>query len=163
LYTEIDLQKKQDPMRVLIQRVSESSVVVEGKEVASIGKGLLILLGIEVEDTDEDGQWLCQKVSNLRIFNDENGVMNRSVLDVEGELLVVSQFTLHASTKKGNRPSYIRAAKPDVSEPMYERFVQMLSLTAQRPVQKGVFGADMKVQLINDGPVTIWIDSKNRE
>jgi D-tyrosyl-tRNA(Tyr) deacylase len=150
-------------MRVLIQRVAESSVVVEGREVSSIGKGLLILLGIEAEDTEQDSQWLCKKISHLRIFNDENGVMNRSVLDVDGELLVVSQFTLHAGTKKGNRPSYIRAAKPDVSEPMYERFVQLLSLTAQRPVQKGVFGADMKVQLINDGPVTIWIDSKNRE
>ena len=150
-------------MRALIQRVREASVTIEGAVKSSIGEGLLILLGIENADTTEDIEWLCKKISNLRIFDDENGVMNRSVMDCNGELLVVSQFTLHASTKKGNRPSYLKAAKPDVAIPMYEKFVEQLSITAERVVQTGEFGADMKVALLNDGPVTIWIDSQNKE
>lgn len=150
-------------MRVVIQRVSEAGVTIDGQVKSEIGKGLLILLGVEDADTEEDIDWLCRKISKLRIFNDENGVMNLSVQDVAGELLVISQFTLHAGTKKGNRPSYIRAAKPDVAVPMYELFVEKLRETSQRPVGEGVFGADMKVGLINDGPVTIIIDSKNKE
>lgn len=150
-------------MRVLLQRVSQASVKIEGNVKSSIQAGLLILLGIEPEDNETDITWLCQKISKLRIFDDQDGVMNKSVMDVDGELLVVSQFTLHASTKKGNRPSYIKAAKPDLAIPLYEQFVQQLSLTALRPVQTGEFGADMKVSLINDGPVTIWIDSKQKE
>ena len=150
-------------MRVVIQRVSEASVAIDGKIKSSIGWGLLILLGIEDADTEEDIRWLCKKISNLRIFNDENGVMNCSVQDVNGELLAVSQFTLHASTKKGNRPSYIRASKPDFAIPMYEKFVSELAEASGRPVGTGEFGADMKVRLLNDGPVTIIIDSKTRE
>lgn len=150
-------------MRVVIQRVSEAGVTIDGQVKSEIGKGLLILLGVEDADTEKDIDWLCRKISKLRIFNDENGVMNLSVQDVAGELLVISQFTLHAGTKKGNRPSYIRAAKPDVAVPMYELFVEKLRETSQRPVGEGVFGADMKVGLINDGPVTIIIDSKNKE
>lgn len=150
-------------MRTVIQRVSEASVTVEGEITGAIEHGLLILLGIEDADTTEDIEWLCRKIINLRIFNDEAGVMNRSVMDIDGGLLVVSQFTLHASTKKGNRPSYIRASKPDVAIPMYEQFVNILSLRAQRPVKTGRFGADMKVRLLNDGPVTIIMDSKNKE
>lgn len=150
-------------MRVLIQRAKEASVTIEGIVKSEIGQGLLILLGIENEDTDTDIEWLCQKITKLRIFNDGNGVMNKSVLDIKGGLLVVSQFTLHASTKKGNRPSYIKAAKPDVAIPLYETFVKCLEEIANCKVGTGVFGADMKVALINDGPVTIWIDSKNKE
>lgn len=150
-------------MRVVVQRVSEASVTIEGKVKSAIGTGLLILLGIEPEDTQEDIQWLCKKVSNLRIFNDENGVMNQSVVAVSGAIIVVSQFTLFASTKKGNRPSYIRAAKPPIAIPLYEAFVKELEQVSGLEVGTGAFGADMKVRLINDGPVTILIDSKNKE
>lgn len=150
-------------MRIVIQRVSEASVTIDDKVKSSIGKGLLILLGIEDSDTDEDIKWLCQKIVNLRIFPDENGVMNKSILESEGAILVVSQFTLHASTKKGNRPSYIRASKPDFAVPMYEKFVKQLEIDLGKTIQTGTFGTDMKVALINDGPVTIVIDSKNKE
>lgn len=150
-------------MRLVIQRVSEASVTIDGAIKSSIGPGLLILQGIEDADTQEDIDWLCKKVSNLRIFGDENGVMNLSVKDTGGELLVVSQFTLHASTKKGNRPSYIKASKPDFAIPMYEQFVKTLEFNSGIKVQTGEFGADMKVQLVNDGPVTIIIDSKIKE
>lgn len=150
-------------MRVVIQRVSKASVVINKKEVASIGNGLLILLGIVNEDNQEDIDWLCNKIANLRIFPDENNVMNVSLLDSRGDVILVSQFTLHASTKKGNRPSYIRAAKPDVAIPLYENFIEKLQTQLGKPIQTGEFGADMKVQLVNDGPVTIIIDSKNRE
>lgn len=150
-------------MRLVIQRVSEASVTIEGQIKSAIESGLLILVGIEDADTAEDIEWLCNKVVNLRIFPDENGVMNRSVLEAQGGLLVVSQFTLHASTKKGNRPSYIRASKPDFAIPMYEAFVKKLEALAGIPVGTGEFGADMKVRLLNDGPVTILIDSKNKE
>ena len=150
-------------MRVVIQRVSEASVTIEGKVHAAIEKGLLVLLGIEDADTQEDIEWLCKKISNLRIFNDDNGVMNCSVIDIDGEIIVVSQFTLHASTKKGNRPSYIRASKPDFAIPMYEKFVDKLSMVTGIKVQTGAFGADMKVRLLNDGPVTIIIDSKMKD
>lgn len=150
-------------MRIVIQRVSESSVMIDQKVKSSIGKGLLILLGIEDSDTDEDSKWLCQKIVNLRIFPDENGVMNKSILENGGDILVVSQFTLHASTKKGNRPSYIKASKPDFAIPMYEKFVRQLENDLGKPIGTGEFGADMKVTLINDGPVTILIDSRNKE
>ncbi|MEM6379532.1 MAG: D-aminoacyl-tRNA deacylase [Bacteroidota bacterium] len=150
-------------MRVVIQRVTEASVTIDGAVKSKIEKGLLILLGIEDADTSEDIQWLCKKISQLRIFNDENGVMNRSVQDVDGELMVVSQFTLFASTKKGNRPSYLRSAKPPVAIPKYEEFCEQLSLVAGRPVQTGTFGADMKVSLLNDGPVTILMDTKDKQ
>lgn len=150
-------------MRILIQRVRESSVVIDGKTKSSIGKGLLILVGIENSDSEEDIDFLTKKIINLRIFDDENGVMNKSVMDINGEIMVVSQFTLHASTKKGNRPSYIKAAKPDISIPLYEQFCEALSSIFGKSVQTGEFGADMKVALINDGPVTIWIDSKVKE
>ncbi len=150
-------------MRTVIQRVSEASVTIDGAMKSSIQAGLLILLGIEDEDNTEDIEWLCNKIANLRIFNDDQGVMNRSVIEINGELLVVSQFTLHASTKKGNRPSYLRASKPDIAIPLYEAFVQRLAIIAQRPVQTGEFGADMKVRLLNDGPVTILMDTKNKE
>ena len=150
-------------MRVVIQRVSEASVTIDQKVKSSINTGLLVLLGIEDADSDEDIKWLCQKIVNLRIFPDENGVMNKSVLECGGEILVVSQFTLHASTKKGNRPSYIKASKPDFAIPMYEKFVKQLESDLGKTVQTGEFGADMKVALINDGPVTIIIDSKNKE
>ncbi len=150
-------------MRLLIQRVSEASVTIDGKVKSSIGKGLLVFLGIEDSDNEEDIDFLCKKTVNLRIFDDENGVMNKSVLEIDGEILVISQFTLHASTKKGNRPSYIRAAKPEVSIPLYKQFCETLTSIFGKPVQTGEFGADMKVALINDGPVTIWMDSKNRE
>ena len=150
-------------MRVVIQRVSEASVTIEGQVKSSIGWGLLILLGVEDTDNQEDIQWLCAKISKLRIFNDEAGLMNLSVQDFGGELLVVSQFTLHASTKKGNRPSFIRAARPDFAIPMYEAFVKTLELESGLPVKTGVFGADMKVRLLNDGPVTIVMDSKTKE
>ncbi len=150
-------------MKIVIQRVLESSVTIDNQIKSSINKGLLVLLGIEDADTDEDIKWLCQKIVNLRIFSDENGVMNKSILESDGEILVVSQFTLHASTKKGNRPSYIKASKPDFAIPMYEKFVKQLEIDLQKTIQTGEFGADMKVALINDGPVTILIDSKNKE
>ncbi len=150
-------------MRIVIQRVSEASVEIEQKIVAQIHQGLLVLLGIEEEDTSDDINWLVSKIGNLRIFADENDVMNLSVKDCNGEIIVVSQFTLHALTKKGNRPSYIKAAKPDIAIPMYEKFVQQLETELGKKIQTGQFGADMKVRLLNDGPVTIIIDSKNRE
>ncbi len=150
-------------MRIVIQRVSEASVIIDKKIKSSIKTGLLVLLGIEDADTDQDIKWLCQKIANLRIFPDENAVMNKSVLECEGEILVVSQFTLHASTKKGNRPSYIKASKPDFAIPMYESFVRQLEIDLDKTIHTGTFGADMKVSLINDGPVTIIIDSKQKE
>lgn len=150
-------------MRIVIQRVTEASVTVEGTIIGSIGTGLLVLVGIEEVDTKQDIEWLSGKLVNLRIFEDEQGGMNKSVLDIEGEVLVVSQFTLHASTKKGNRPSYIKAAKPDFAIPMYEDFVAQVSRDLNKKVQTGKFGADMKVALLNDGPVTICIDSQNKE
>lgn len=150
-------------MRVVIQRVKRASVTVENEVVGSIGEGVLILLGIEAADTHEDIDWLCGKVARMRIFNDANGVMNVSLEESGREALVVSQFTLHASTKKGNRPSYIKVARPELAEPMYEQFKTKLSEILDKQVQSGVFGAMMDVELINDGPVTILIDSKNRE
>ena len=150
-------------MRAVIQRVSSASVTVDGKKISQIEKGLLILLGIENTDTKEDVEWLSRKVVNLRIFNDTDGVMNHSLLDSQGDAIVVSQFTLHASTKKGNRPSYIKAAKPDVAIPLYQKFILQLETDLNKKVGTGVFGADMKVELLNDGPVTILIDTKNRE
>lgn len=150
-------------MRVVIQRVAHASVTVESKVVAEIQKGLLVLVGIEDADTQEDMDWLVAKITQLRIFGDENEVMNLSIQDVGGDILVVSQFTLHAATKKGNRPSYIKAAKPDFAIPMYERFVKALELKLGKKVPTGIFGADMKVLLLNDGPVTIQMDSKNKE
>lgn len=150
-------------MRAVIQRVSEASVTIDGEVFSAIGPGLLILLGIEDADNQEDTDWLCRKIAALRIFNDIGGVMNLPVTEVGGELLVVSQFTLHASTKKGNRPSYIRASKPEVAVPLYEAFVKHLHAVSGLPVRTGVFGADMKVRLLNDGPVTIIMDTKNKE
>ena len=150
-------------MRTLIQRVQHASVTIDGQLKSQIGKGLLVLVGIEDRDTQEDIEWLCKKIANLRIFDDENGVMNRSVVETEGEVMVVSQFTLHASTKKGNRPSYIHASKPDIAIPMYEAFCAEMGLQIGKEVQTGTFGADMKVELVNDGPVTIWNDSQNKE
>jgi D-tyrosyl-tRNA(Tyr) deacylase len=150
-------------MRVLIQRASEASVKIDGEIHGEINQGLVVLLGIESEDTQDDINWLIRKLIALRIFNDEDGKMNDSIADVNGEFLVISQFTLHASTKKGNRPSYIKAARPEVAIPLYEEFIQILRKESNLKVATGEFGADMKVQLINDGPVTIWIDSKNRE
>ena len=150
-------------MRTVIQRVKYASVTIDGNLKSKIGKGLLILVGIEDRDTQEDIDWLCKKICALRIFDDENGVMNRSVTDIDGEILVVSQFTLHASTKKGNRPSYIKASKPDFAIPMYEKFCDEISINLGKQVQTGTFGADMKVELLNDGPVTILIDSQNKE
>lgn len=150
-------------MRTVIQRVKRASVRVGESVTASIGQGLLLLLGIEAADTEEDIQWLCRKVLGLRVFDDENGVMNRSIMDVGGEAIVVSQFTLHASYKKGNRPSWIRAAGHEHAVPMYERFVEVLSEGLGKPVGTGVFGAEMQVELINDGPVTICMDTKNKE
>ena len=150
-------------MRVVLQRVSQASVTVEGNKTAEIQKGLLVLVGIEDADTQEDIDWLVGKIIKMRIFGDENDVMNCSVQDVDGDIIVVSQFTLHASTKKGNRPSYIKASKPEFAIPMYENFVKSLEKDFGKKVQTGIFGADMKVSLLNDGPVTILIDSKNRE
>ena len=150
-------------MRTVIQRVTNASVTVESKVVAEIQKGLLVFVGIEEADSQEDLDWLVTKITQLRIFNDENEVMNLSVQDIDGDVLVVSQFTLHAATKKGNRPSYIKAAKPDFAIPMYERFVKALEKKKKKKVPTGIFGADMKVLLLNDGPVTIQIDSKNKE
>jgi D-tyrosyl-tRNA(Tyr) deacylase len=150
-------------MRAIIQRVSQASVTVDGKITGSIQKGLLVLLGVEDADIDEDIAWLGSKIINLRIFDDHEGVMNLSVKETEGDILIVSQFTLFANTKKGNRPSYIRASKPPVAIPMYEKMINTLQNELGRPVQTGIFGADMKVALVNDGPVTIFIDSKSRE
>ena len=150
-------------MKTVTQRVQYASVTIDGQVKSKIGIGLLILVGIEDRDTQEDIEWLAKKITNLRIFDDENGVMNRSCIEVEGEILVVSQFTLQASTKKGNRPSYIKASKPDVAIPMYEAFCEEVGLQLGKPVQTGTFGADMKVELLNDGPVTILIDSQNKE
>ncbi len=150
-------------MRVVIQRVSEASVTVNESITGSINQGLLVLMGIEDADTIEDIEWTVGKIVNLRIFNDENDVMNRSVLDIGGQILLVSQFTLHASTKKGNRPSYIKASKPEIAIPMYEKMIAALQLALGKPIETGIFGADMKVRLLNDGPVTITIDSKNKE
>ena len=150
-------------MKTVTQRVQYASVTIDGVVKSRIGKGLLILVGIEDRDTQEDINWLCKKICNLRIFDDEQGVMNRSVMDVDGDILVVSQFTLQASTKKGNRPSYIRASKPEVAIPMYESFCAEMGIQLGKEVQTGTFGADMKVELLNDGPVTILIDSQNKE
>jgi len=149
-------------MIVVIQRVSESSVKIDGKIKAEIGQGLLILVGIEAADGEEDIVWLTNKIVNLRIFPDENGVMNKSLRDVDGEVLLISQFTLHASTKKGNRPSYIKAAKSEIAIPLYEKMITALQTELDKTIGTGEFGADMKVSLVNDGPVTIVIDSKNR-
>ena len=150
-------------MRLVIQRVSSASVTISGEKVAEIGTGLLVLVGVAQGDTLADAEWLAAKTANMRIFNDEAGVMNRSVKDIDGELIAVSQFTLTASTKKGNRPSYIRAAGHELAIPMYEKYCELLQKEAGRPVQKGVFGADMQVALVNDGPVTIIIDSALKE
>ncbi|MCW3074345.1 MAG: D-tyrosyl-tRNA(Tyr) deacylase [Flaviaesturariibacter sp.] len=150
-------------MRAVIQRVSAASVAVEGSVVGQIGVGLLVLVGVEDADTGEDRTWLSNKIINLRIFNDSDGTMNRSLVDVGGDILLVSQFTLHASTKKGNRPSYIRASKPEVAMPMYEAMIRQLETDIGKKIQTGVFGADMKVSLLNDGPVTIVIDTKAKE
>jgi len=150
-------------MRIVIQRVAEASVTIENKVVASIEKGLLILVGIEDADAQEDIDWLVAKIAKIRIFGDENNVMNLSVQDIDGDIIVVSQFTLHAGTKKGNRPSYIKASKPEIAIPLYENFVRKLKSEIGKKVQTGEFGADMKVSLLNDGPVTILIDSKNKE
>ena len=150
-------------MRAVIQRVQKACVSVSGSTVSSIGQGLLLLLGIENADTEEDIQWLCKKILGLRIFDDEQGIMNSSIMDINGEILVVSQFTLMASYKKGNRPSWIRAAGHEHAVPMYERFVSVLSQNMRKPVGTGVFGAEMQVELINDGPVTICMDTKNKE
>lgn len=150
-------------MRVIIQRVSEASVEIEGKIKSQVNNGMMILAGFENEDSDEDIAWMVKKIVHLRIFDDKNGVMNLSIKDVGGDILTISQFTLHASTKKGNRPSYIRAAKPGISIPLYEKFVSLLQDALEKEVKTGEFGAYMKVQLINDGPVTISMDSKNKE
>ena len=150
-------------MRTVIQRVSHASVTINGVVKSEIQKGLLVLVGIEDADTEEDIQWLCKKIVGLRVFDDEQGVMNKNILDAGGDILVISQFTLFASTKKGNRPSYIRAAKPDISIPLYEQFCEELGIALGKPVGTGEFGADMKVELLNDGPVTICMDTKNKE
>lgn len=150
-------------MRVVIQRVTKASVTVEGNVIGNIGQGLLVLVGIEDVDTVQDIEWLSGKIVNLRIFEDEAGVMNKSIKEVGGDVLLVSQFTLHASTKKGNRPSYIKASKPDFAVPMYEKFITQLEKDMEKSIQTGEFGADMKVELLNDGPVTIVIDSQNKE
>ena len=150
-------------MRTVIQRVQHCSVTIDGQLKSNIGNGMLVLVGIEDRDTQEDIEWLCKKIANLRIFDDENGVMNRSVIDTGGEVMVVSQFTLHASTKKGNRTSYIHASKPDFAIPMYESFCAEMGLQIGKNVATGEFGADMKIELLNDGPVTILIDSQNKE
>ena len=150
-------------MKVVIQRVSEASVVIDESKVASIQKGLLVLLGVVNDDTQDDIDWLCNKILNLRIFPDARDVMNLSLIDSGGDVILVSQFTLHASTKKGNRPSYIKAAKPDIAIPLYQKFIEKIQMALGKSIHTGEFGADMKVQLVNDGPVTIIIDSKNRE
>ena len=150
-------------MRVVLQRVTEASVTIHGEVKSNIGIGLLVLLGIEDEDQQEDIDWLVRKIVQMRIFPDEHQVMNKSLLEVDGDLLLISQFTLHASTRKGNRPSYIKAAKPDIAVPLYERFITTMELELGKPIGTGEFGADMKVALVNDGPVTIQMDSKNKE
>jgi D-tyrosyl-tRNA(Tyr) deacylase len=150
-------------MRAVIQRVTRASVTIDGKLYSAIEKGLLVLLGIEDADNREDIEWLSGKIINLRVFDDEKGVMNVSVKDNGGDILLVSQFTLHASTKKGNRPSYIRASKPEIAIPLYEKMIQQLAADLSKPIQTGIFGADMKVELLNDGPVTILIDTKSKE
>ena len=150
-------------MRTVIQRVRHASVTIDGVVKSAIRKGLLVLVGVEDADTEEDIQWLCKKIVGLRVFDDEQGVMNKNIQDAEGDILVISQFTLFASTKKGNRPSYIRAAKPDISVPLYEKFCEELSIALGKPVGTGEFGADMKEELLNDGPVTICMDTKNKE
>lgn len=149
-------------MRILIQRTNQASVEIAGEVISTIGRGLLVLVGISPTDTDEDIDYLAQKLIRLRIFDDEKGIMNLSVTDIDGELMVVSQFTLQANTRKGNRPSYIEAAKAEFSKPMYDKFCEKIAEMTQKSVKKGKFGHDMKISLINDGPVTIWIDSKNR-
>ena len=150
-------------MRVLIQRVKEASVAIDGDVISLIHNGLLVFVGITEDDSREDILWLTKKIANIRLFDDENGIMNLSVIETGGDILAVSQFTLMASTKKGNRPSYIKAAKPEISVPLYEEFCTEMELAINKPIQRGVFGADMKVRLLNDGPVTIFIDSKNKE
>ncbi|MGC1514126.1 MAG: D-aminoacyl-tRNA deacylase [Maribacter sp.] len=150
-------------MRVVVQRVSRASVTIEGKQISGIDSGLLILLGIEHLDTVEDVEWLSHKIINLRIFNDKEGIMNDSLLDCDGDAVVVSQFTLHAATRKGNRPSYIKAARPEVAIPLYEKFIATLEQKLGKKIGSGIFGADMKVELVNDGPVTILMDTKNKE
>ncbi len=150
-------------MKAVIQRVSQSSVTIDNKIVAEIQKGLLVLIGIEDSDSQEDILWLTSKIANLRIFGDENNVMNLSLKDIDGEIIIVSQFTLHALTKKGNRPSYIKAAKPEIAIPIYENFISQMELELGKQVQTGQFGADMKVSLLNDGPVTLIMDTKNKE
>ncbi len=150
-------------MRTVVQRVSSASVEVEGRITGAVGQGLMVLLGIEEADGQEDVNWLSAKIVNLRIFNDEQGVMNRSVLDIGGGILLVSQFTLHAQTRKGNRPSYIKAARPETATPLYEAMIEQLGKDLGKPVATGIFGADMKVSLVNDGPVTILMDTKNKE
>jgi len=150
-------------MRAVLQRVTYASVTIEGKLHSCIGHGLLVLVGIEDADKDEDISWLSGKIVNMRIFNDANGVMNESLKDKNGEILLISQFTLHAATKKGNRPSYIRASKPDIAIPLYVKLIQQLTIDLEKPISTGIFGADMKVELLNDGPVTIVIDTKSKE
>lgn len=150
-------------MRALLQRVSQASVTVNGKVQNAINSGLLIFLGVEPEDTEVDANWLSSKIAKMRLFPDSEGVMNHSIMDAQGEFLVISQFTLHASVKKGNRPSYYKAARPSHAEPMYEHFMEQLWMDSGLVVKSGTFGADMKVGLINDGPITIWMDSKNKE
>jgi len=150
-------------MRTVIQRVTRASVTIKGKINGQIENGLLVFMGIEDADTDEDIEWLSSKIVNLRIFNDEKGVMNISVKDIAGNILLISQFTLHASTKKGNRPSYIKASKPDIAIPIYEKMIEQLSIDLGKEIQTGIFGADMKIELLNDGPVTIVIDTRNKE
>ncbi len=150
-------------MRIVIQRVSRASVSIDGKIHNEIGQGLMVLVGITHEDNQEDIEWITKKLTNLRIFDDENGQMNLSLKECQGDILLVSQFTLHASTKKGNRPSYIQAAKPDIAIPIYEKLIDHLEQTIEKPIKTGIFGADMKVSLINNGPVTIIIDSKNKQ
>ena len=150
-------------MRVLIQRVKKASVTVNQELISLINNGLLVFIGIGEEDNSEDIEWLTKKIANIRLFDDENGVMNKSVIDIDGDILAVSQFTLMAQTKKGNRPSYIKAAKPEISIPLYEQFCEEMEIVINKPIKQGVFGADMKVELLNDGPVTIFIDSKNKE
>ncbi len=150
-------------MKAVIQRVSSAQVTVNNQIVGLINEGLLVLIGIEDADDAHDADWLCQKIVNMRIFNDEAGLMNKSVLDINGEILAVSQFTLHAATKKGNRPSFIKAAKPEVAIPLYDKCIELLSLYLNKPVKQGIFGADMQVALTNNGPVTIIIDTKNKE
>ena len=149
-------------MKILIQRVKYSKCTVDSKEISKIGQGLLVLLGITHDDTTEDIEWLANKMVNLRIFNDEDGVMNKSCLEINGEIMIISQFTLHARTKKGNRPSYVDAAKPEISEPLYNKFIETVNSLTGKQSATGIFGADMNIELLNDGPVTIIIDSKNR-